>query len=220
MNVIGLKPHELDQACQSTPAKYTFCIAENEAESPWEPLHVELGFAHGQSTVTGYMARGTLHVENRTTQNPEHVLLTIADAMSYGGAPHYFGRYPSAVVMGPEHAQLLARQGWSKADTKKFLWEHNGRRLGDLRRMGRGDFEETEPGRYAFVERAGTKRMPGAERLTDDQFIRFAASPDDILLVVAGAYNAGVSTVVPALGLGQGGGWPIEEILPAPRPGD
>jgi hypothetical protein len=213
MNVIGLKPHELDQATQSTPAKYTFCFGENEEESPWEPLHVELGFRPEQSTVTGYMARGTMHVENRTTQDPEHILNTIADAMSYGGAPHYFRKYPSLVVMGPEHANILARQGWSKARVKQYLWEHFGRTLGDMKRMGKGDLEEIEPGSYAFVANAAHNRMPGAELLTDDTFIQFAPSQDSILLVVAGAYNAGVSTVVPALGLGQQGPWPIAEVM-------
>ena len=43
MNALGLRPHELDQATQGTPAKYTACIGENEEESPWSPLHVDCG---------------------------------------------------------------------------------------------------------------------------------------------------------------------------------
>ena len=35
INAFGLRPHELDQATQGTPAKYTACIAGNEEESPW-----------------------------------------------------------------------------------------------------------------------------------------------------------------------------------------
>jgi hypothetical protein len=34
INAFGLRPHQLDQATQGTPAKYTACIAENEEESP------------------------------------------------------------------------------------------------------------------------------------------------------------------------------------------
>ncbi len=26
------------------PGRYSFCVGENEEESPWEPLHVERGF--------------------------------------------------------------------------------------------------------------------------------------------------------------------------------
>ena len=34
--------------------RYGICIRENEEESPWEPLHVEKGFAKDTSTVTVY----------------------------------------------------------------------------------------------------------------------------------------------------------------------
>lgn len=202
MNAFGVRPHGLDQSCQSTPAKYTFCIAENEEESPWEPLHVEMGFPMETSTITTYVARGTMHVENRHTQGPEKLLLTIADAMSYIGGPMYYGQSNSAVVMGPEHAQLLARQGWSKVQVKQFLWEHYGRTVADLRRMGRGDVEEEAPGTYIYVDEAEHNRMPGAEKRTDDELVHFSPSPDGILLVVAGANVAGVSTVVPSMGIG------------------
>lgn len=198
LNVFSLRPHGLDQATQSTPAKYTFCIGENEEESPWEPLHVERGFSAETSTVTTYMARGNMHVENRHTQDAEKVLLSIVDAASYVGSPMNYGVVPLTVVMGPEHANLLARQGWTKAQAKQFIWERFGRTVGDMRRMGRGDFEEENPGFYIFVDHAAHNRMPGAENFTDETFIRFCPTPDDILLVVAGANNAGVSTVVPA----------------------
>ena len=33
MNALGIRPQELDQATQGTPAKYTACIGENEEES-------------------------------------------------------------------------------------------------------------------------------------------------------------------------------------------
>ena len=52
INVFGLRPHELDQATQGTPAKYTLCFAENEEESPWPPLHDEFGLAASDSAVT------------------------------------------------------------------------------------------------------------------------------------------------------------------------
>ena len=43
MNVGGGLPGSGDRATQGTPAKIAYCVAENEAESPWEPLHVEAG---------------------------------------------------------------------------------------------------------------------------------------------------------------------------------
>jgi hypothetical protein len=189
LNALGIRPHEFDQATQGTPAKYSFCIAENEEESGWEPLHVERGFATDASVVTAHFARSTLHVENRMSSRPGEILLTIADSMSYAGAWQAGRGY--TVVMGPEHAQLLARHGWSRLDVKRFLWEHWGRRRGDLRRLGlyRAEGDGTDP-------LAGTGAMVDG---TDDEFIRFGDSPDSILLVVAGAPNAGVSTVIPTV---------------------
>jgi hypothetical protein len=189
LNAFGIRPHEFDQACQGTPAKYSFCIAENEEASPWEPLHVERGFPAGASVVTTHFARSTLHVENRISSKPEEVLLTIADSMSYAGGWQAGRGY--TVVMGPEHAQLLARNGWSKRQAKEFLWEHWGRRRGDLRRLGL--YHEMGDGTDPL---SGTGANPEGD---DDEFVRFGESADSMLLVVAGANNAGVSTVVPTV---------------------
>jgi hypothetical protein len=178
MNGFGIRPHEFDQSTHGTPAKYTFCIAENEEESPWEPLHVERGFPLETSTVTIQMTRSDLHVEHRSTQVAEEILLTIADSMSYAGgiyeAPPYNTTSGSIVVMCPEHARIIARGGWSKRDVKQFLWERFGRTKRELRRFG---------------------KIIGMEHEPEDAFIHTAQSPDSILLVVSGAANAGVSTV-------------------------
>src|SRR5688500_8804302 len=39
-NAAGARPGEIDMATLGQPGKYTFCFAENEAQSPWPPLHV------------------------------------------------------------------------------------------------------------------------------------------------------------------------------------
>ena len=38
-NIGGAAPGIFDKSTLGQPAKYTFCIAENEEENPWEPLH-------------------------------------------------------------------------------------------------------------------------------------------------------------------------------------
>jgi hypothetical protein len=178
MNVLGVRPHEFDQSTHGTPGKYSFCIAENEAESPWEPLHVERGFSPDTSTVTVQMTRSDLHVEHRSTQVPEEILNTIADSMSYAGgiyeAPPYNRTSGSIVIMCPEHAQIIARGGWTKQQVRQYLWEHFGKTKRELRRFG---------------------KIIDMEPESEDSFIHTATSPDSILLVVSGAANAGVTTV-------------------------
>jgi len=185
MNALGVRPHEFDQGTQGTPAKYGFCIAENEEDSPWEPLHVERGFSQEESTVTAHFARSCLHVENRVSNQPEEVLLTIADSLSYGGVWFTGWCRGSTVVIGPTHAQLFDRHGWSKADVKQFLWEHWGRRKGDLRAWGEYD-REVVHAPFAGAYSDGP----------DDEFLRFGESPESLTVLVAGAPSAGISAVI------------------------
>jgi hypothetical protein len=132
-NIGEAKPGLQSKACQSSPAKYSFCVAENEAASPWEPLHVELGFAPGDSTVTVFAceapndifysgtARGLLHV--------------CADRLSSSGVAQ-MGVMAGDIFLafGPEHAKMLAADGWNKTDIRAFLFEHARRPLCDLHR--------------------------------------------------------------------------------------
>jgi hypothetical protein len=187
MNGLGIRPHEFDQSTQGTSAKYACCIGENEEDSPWEPLHVEHGFAASASVVTVQLMRSDVYVEHRSTQEPEEILATIADTMSYGGmitqVTDRRTLHGALVVLGPEHAQLIARRGWSKHDVKQFLFAHFGKTKRELRRMG--------------------KLHPDQASDDEDAFIRSSASPDSIVVIVAGANNAGVSTVCPSITIGR-----------------
>jgi hypothetical protein len=187
MNVLNIRPHEFDQSTQGTSAKYACCIAEDEEDSPWEPLHVERGFNASDSTVSVQMIRSDFYVEHRSTQVPEEILSTIADSMSYGGVITQVTEarmlHGAVVVMGPEHAQMIAARGWSKQDCKQFLFERFGKHKFDLRKMG--------------------KLHPDLEAEAEDAFIRITSSPDWIWLVVAGANNGGVSTVCPSFTIGR-----------------
>jgi hypothetical protein len=189
MHALGIRPHEFDQSTQGSSAKYACVIAENEEDSPWEPLHVELGYAADASTVMVQMMRSDVYVEHRSTQVPEEILMTIADSMSYAGmitqvTDARMG-HGCIVVMGPEHAQLIAARGWSKRDVRQFLFDHFGKTKQELRRYG--------------------KLHPELADEPEDAFIRSASSLDSVLLIVAGANNAGVSTVCPSITVGRPG---------------
>jgi hypothetical protein len=181
-NVLGMRPGVLDHASQGHPGKFSFCIAENEEDSPWAPLHVERGFARDESTALVFAGRSPEPVENRVSGSAEGVLLTIADTMSRLGA--IMGSQNSImVVMGPEHASIIGQKhGWSKADVKQFLFENFRRTAADLVRVGM-DSNQLRNSPTAFVE-------GGVE------WIRGCRGPEDIILVVAGGNNAGVSSVI------------------------
>jgi len=193
MNVFGLVPHVLDQSTQGTPGKYTLCIAENEEESPWEPLHVEHGYPAEASVVSAIMVRDTAHIDNRHSGAPEHLLADVVEAVSRAGTLMRPATH-AIVVFGPEHAQLLARSGYSKAEVRRYLCEHCGLTLRELRRAGRGAVDDR--GWLAPERTGGTD--DAWSRLGDDHVVRIIPSPEDVVIVVAGASNAGVSTVCAA----------------------
>ena len=64
------------------------------------------------------------------------MLWDIADTISRIGSL-IFKEQAVAVVLCPEHAQMLAAAGYSKADVRAWLIEHCGRTGRDLRMAGK-----------------------------------------------------------------------------------
>ncbi len=127
MNVCGAIPGVLDKSTIGHPGKYSFCIAEAEDISPWEPLHVERGFSVSTSTVTVFPALGPYQIANRFSETPEGILSNFADAMKAIGP----NQTETMLVLSPQHAQLIAQGGWSKVDVKGFLFERSKRTIKD-----------------------------------------------------------------------------------------
>ncbi len=123
LNIGGARPGELDKATQGQPGKYSFCIAENEEESPWEPFHVERGYEHNTSTVTMVNATSTLDIIDTASSTAESLLTTLAGGMVPQGTwNHYKGRDP-LLILCPEHAEILARENLSKKQVKEYLFQ-------------------------------------------------------------------------------------------------
>ena len=108
-----------------TPAKFSYCAAENEAASPWDPLHVERGFARQASTVTVVAAEAPQNINDHESLNAEGILQTMAGNMCMPGVNDI--HHPAAepvVLICPEHAQALAAGGYSKAAVKQYFFAH------------------------------------------------------------------------------------------------
>jgi hypothetical protein len=124
VNIGGAIPTTGDMSTFGSPGKYTYCAAENEADSPWEPLHVELGFAKETSTVTVYSAEGPHNVNDHESITGEGLLKMIAGTVAMTGSNNVYYEGAPLVICGPEHAQTIAQDGYSKADVKRYLYEH------------------------------------------------------------------------------------------------
>src|SRR5512132_1786762 len=103
-NVIGTLPGKLDRGTVGHPGRYSYVIAENEAESPWIPLHAERGCQPGQSAVTVMAAMAPQQVYNQLSNTAAGVLDTFCDTMKNPGMvgqPHY------CLVIAGEHMRTI-----------------------------------------------------------------------------------------------------------------
>lgn len=187
LNVGGGWPGELDQATLGHPGKYTYCIAENEAESPFAPYHVDKGFDASDSTVFVFAAEPPHSVTNHVANDPPGILDSIVSAMSTIAHNNAVTSGHCAVVLGPEHARTIAGHGWRRADVRNYLWMNTGNRFGDL----------------AFEHRYGkvyNRNLPVWYRREPDSRIPIVPSPDHIHLFVAGGTAGRFSAFIPGWG--------------------
>jgi hypothetical protein len=135
MNVGGGIPGEGDQATHGSPAKSSYCVAENEAATPWEPFRVTRGFAKSDSTVTVFSGEGPHNVNDHVCTSAETTLTVVADTMTTIGHNNAGSviRGDVLVAFGPEHAHTIASGGMSKADVQKFLYERARNKVGLLK---------------------------------------------------------------------------------------
>src|SRR6478609_10049417 len=77
-NVGGGRPGGVDRAAQGNPGKLSFCFPEDEEGSPWEPLHVERGFAPDASTVTIFPGEGPRGVVDQASRTPDSLARSMA----------------------------------------------------------------------------------------------------------------------------------------------
>lgn len=177
MNACASIPGLFDRTVIGHPGKYTYCIAENETDSDWLPLHVERGFSPEQSAVTVFASWEPRQVRS-ASHSQEVVLDTVADVASVLGSS-----LASSDSVGDD--SLPVRQGevlitiggsadfwgdWTKKDVREYLHPRIGRSIADLKivRVLEG---HVEPADY-------------------QNFASFVPEPDDILVVRAGAPDA------------------------------
>ena len=189
MNIGHARPGESDMDTHGMPHKYSACIAEAEASSPWIPLHVTRGYDSDSSTVTVFVARYMIDI-NGGGSTPEPELSRIALAMS-NPASVFTGEYLTEpriyrrtslrdrdthemydghclVIIGPPLARVLERHNWTKTGVTEFLHLNARVRFSDL---------------------SGTQAVGGSSAETRAEAIRpewrwLADSPDTVVSAV------------------------------------
>jgi hypothetical protein len=175
-------PGRLDRSTLGQSGKVGICLAEDEARSPWPPLHVERGFAASASVVTMLAGDAPLSISEHRSRTPEELAAALGWAAAALWSPNWWPLGSATLfVICPEHADTLAAGGWSKDDVRRAIFAAVQRPAGQLRH---GE----------FTERVG--RAPDAELIPKWD------SPADILMIVAGGEAGRFSAVFgPCVGM-------------------
>jgi len=127
INIGGARPGESDMALHGHPGKFTFCIAEDEGSSPFPPLHTSLGYDAAQSVVTvvGVEAPHSVLFANVADDPlaPERLLNTLAGVLANPGSnnSHLGGTAAVVVLLNPDHAEVLAKAGYTRESIQREL---------------------------------------------------------------------------------------------------
>ena len=113
-NVGGGRPGGVDRATLGNPGKYTFCFAEDEEGSPWEPLSVSRGASPGSSAVTLFAGAGVQPVVDQLSRTPESLASTFAACLRTVAHPKLPIAFDALLVVSPEHARVFRDAGWSR----------------------------------------------------------------------------------------------------------
>ncbi len=183
LHVAGAVPGPGDASTQGQPSKYTYCIAENQKENPWESYPVTLG-VDSESSLTVHCGENPHNFHDMESENIERILDKAASAMTTFGVNNACisgGEW--FVILCPEHAATAFSQGWGREDVSSYLFERA--------RMPAGRFREQ------FNLLAWADWM---NSLSDDELVPMTQQVENIKVLVSGGAGKH-SCVVPSWGM-------------------
>jgi len=190
-NVGGARPGEMDMSTLGNAGKFSYCIAENEEENPWEPLHVEMGFKPEQSSVTLFAGEAPHGVSEHMAREGKQILKAISRALATVWSYRLCAGVEALVVLCPEHVKTIRRDGFTKNAVRDFLFESTGI---PLRHYDDGAGEGTQ---YVKLYRQAV--IDG-----EQCYLKFT-DPSAIKLVVAGGTAGKFSAVIGSWAAGPRG---------------
>jgi hypothetical protein len=176
INVLGGIPGQLDRSTLGHPGKFTFCLAEDEEDSPWLPLATERGVPPGASAVTVLAVASPHQVMNEWTHDPREIAETYASAIRANMLTYSIWAGNYAIVVAKQHRQIFAEAGWSKRDLRECLHERSRVTRREWRTVGKSAV---------------------ASRKDEDAVYTALRSPDDLLVVAAGGPAGGFGAILP-----------------------
>ena len=192
-NVAGFLPHKTDKATYGNT--WRVVLPENDEvlkKIGWPSTAVEMGFGADENTVTIARYTGGGSFSSVTGSTPEQLLPYVADSVlkyhmwqitfttSHGG-----GTLRPLVVLSPILAETIAKAGWSKADVKRYLFEHARLPAWEFERQLR---DWNIRGVWNLEEDARLGRIPKVFHESDDPTrpVPIVWKPEDFMIAVSG----------------------------------
>jgi hypothetical protein len=155
INIGGGRPGTSDMALLGHPGKFTFCLAEDEENSPFPPMHVDLGFNPDDSVVTVIGAEAPHSVlysgdgddPNGYKSLLDMLAISIANAATNnailtGGT--------ATIVLNPEHAQVLNKAGLTRQDIAEEIHRRSTMAEAAINKLAPGFARKDSGNRDAF----------------------------------------------------------------------
>jgi hypothetical protein len=175
INILDVRPGGIDRSTLGHPGKFSYCLAEDEEDTIWQPLSVLRGMPAGASAVTVMAAMAPRQVMNEWSNDPKEILETFAAEMRANQLHYsiYGGNY--AVVIPKQLREHIQAAGWSKQDVAEFLFERA--------RVRRGEWANV--GKSSVVRDRASRIHPALD------------SPEQLLVVAAGGPAGGFGAIIP-----------------------
>jgi len=175
INLLDARPGGIDRTTLGHPGKFSYCLAEDEEDTAWEPLSVARGIPAGVSAVTVMAAMAPRQIMNEWTSDPREILETFAAEMRANQRHYsiYGGNY--AIVIPKQLREPIEAAGWTRRTIAEFLYERARVRRAEWAEVGKG----------AVVRDRG------------DRVHTALQSPDHLLVVAAGGPAGGFGAVIP-----------------------
>ena len=128
INIGGGRAGTSDMALLGHPGKFTYCLAEDEESSPFEPLHVSRGFTEDDSVVTvigaeaphSVMYSGNADLADNHTRLLDVLAIGLTNSATNNAV---LGGGAATVVLNPDHAHILASAGLSRMKVCQELYQ-------------------------------------------------------------------------------------------------
>jgi hypothetical protein len=175
LNIGGARPGHRDRATQGQPSKYSYCIGENAAASPWDPFHTRrLGLDPSADAVTVFGGENPHNVNDHVSGTATGVLDTMASTVAnLGSNTAHYSHGEIFLVLGPEHAATVAGSGFTTRDVQLYLFDRARLTVGTLASGGMTGMDAWSPWKHALATHEEVRLPP-------------ANDPDDLRVLVAG----------------------------------